>query len=90
MLRGRVGLRLLARLASFVLPIANGGIDDVIEEIHQRIVGHKDFDQPLVMLEFFARTGFGERTGVRYRKLFVIYLNEEGCFFDFSHNKLGF
>ena len=90
MLRGRVVLRLLARLAGFVLPIAYGRVDDVVKELHQRIVGHKDFDQPLVMLEFLSRMGFGERTGVRYRKLFVIYLNEEGCFFDFSHNKLGF
>ena len=90
MLRGCGGLRLLARLAGFVLAIAYGGVDDVIKELHQLIVGDKDPDQPLVMLEFFARMGFVERTGVRYRKLFVIYLNEEGCFFDFRHNKIGF
>lgn len=82
MLRGGVGLRLLARLAAFA---ADDGGEDAVKESEEFGRGDECRHESCIVLELiFAGRGF-ERAGVPSAPFFGGYFDEKCCFSRFCH-----
>jgi len=82
MLRGRAGLRLLARFAAFA---ADDGGEDTVEESEEFGRRQKCVHKSCIVLELvFAGRGF-ERAGVLSAPFFGGYFDEKCCFSRFCH-----